>query len=147
MKMVPSVLGVVLSVLCISGCGDGIRSPEISGTALTSRQKQPHSIGVAGVSVPSTCVQEDIVPVTVTVENQGNSSPRRAQRRRVIVPARISPDVAVPATVKQFEDITAGKPIGRKSLTLSAGGQGGMAETADLAFRNTGDVLLTATPP
>lgn len=126
MKMVPSVLGVALSVLCISGCGDGIGSPEISGTALTSRQKQPHSIGVAGVSVPSTCVQGDIVPVTVTVENQCNSS----EEIEVLL-----------------MDITAGKPIGRKSLTLSAGGQGGMAETADLAFRNTGDVLLTATPP
>ncbi len=126
MKMVPSVLGVVLSVLCISGCGDGIHSPEISGTALTSRQKQPHSIGVAGVFVPSTCVQGDIVPVTVTVENQGNSSE----------------EIEVLLT-----DITAGKPIGRKSLTLSAAGQGGMAETADLAFRNTGDVLLPATPP
>ena len=126
MKMVPSVLGVALSVLCISGCGDGIGSTEISRTALTSRQKQPHSIGVARVSVPSICVQGDIVPVTVTVENQCNSS----EEIEVLL-----------------MDITAGKPIGRKSLTLSAGGQGGMAETADLAFRNTGNVLLTVTPP
>jgi hypothetical protein len=79
-----------------------------------------------GVSVPSSCVQGDVVPVTVTVENQGNSS----EEIEVLL-----------------MDITAGKPIGSKSLILSAAGQGGMAETADLAFGNTEDVVLTATLP
>ena len=116
------IVSIHLTVLVVVGC-----RPQISSQhAVSSKAKQTHDVAVTSVSVPSTCVQGDIVPVTVTVENQGNSSE----------------EIEVLLT-----DITAGKPIGRKSLILSAGGQGGMAETADLAFRNTGEVLLTATPP
>ena len=116
------IVSIHLTVLVVVGC-----QPERSSQhAVRSKAKQTHDVAVTSMSVPSIYVQGDIVPVTVTVENQGNSSE----------------EIEVLLT-----DITAGKPIGRKSLILSAAGQGGMAETADLAFRNTGDVLLTVTPP
>jgi hypothetical protein len=116
------IVSIHLTVLVVVGC-----QPERSSQhAVSSKAKQTHDVAVRSMSVPSTCVQGDIVPVTVRVENQGNSSE----------------EIEVLLT-----DITAVKPIGRKSLILSAAGQGGMAETADLAFGNTGDVLLTATPP
>jgi len=116
------IVSIHLTVLVLVGC----RPEKSSQHAVGSRATQTHGAAIAGVSVPSSCVQGDIVPVTVTVENGGNSSE----------------EIEVLLT-----DITAGKPIGTKSLILSAAGQGGLAETADLAFGNTGDVLLTATPP
>jgi hypothetical protein len=114
-------VSIHLTTLVLVGC----RPEKSSQHTISSKAKQIHDVVVTDVSVPSPCVQGNSVPVTVTVENQGNSSE----------------EIEVLQT-----DIAAGKVIGRKSLMLSAAGQGGMTETADLAVRNTGEVLLTATP-
>jgi len=117
MKLRRSILGVVLVVLCVSGCGDGLPGADGSKTAVDSKAKQTHEVVITDVSGPSGCVQGDIVPVTVTVENQGNSSE----------------EIEVLLT-----DVTAGKLIGRKSLTLSAAGHGGIDDICDLTF--TGEI-------
>jgi hypothetical protein len=69
------IVSIHLTVLVVVGC----RPERSSQHAVSSKAKQTHDVAVTSVSVPSMCVQGDIVPVTVTVENQGNSSPRRAQ--------------------------------------------------------------------
>lgn len=78
---------------------------------LTRSPGPTHDVAVTKVSVPSSCVQGDTVRVVVGVEN------------------RCNPTEGIEVVLT---DVTEGKQIGRKLLTLSAAGQGGMDEVADL---------------
>ena len=79
-----------------------------------NRKPEPsHDVAITDISVPSSCIQGDAVPVVITVKDQGNCSEK----------------FAVTLT-----DTTDGIEIGIQSVTLSAAGQGGMDESVDLIF-------------
>jgi len=101
-KIVLIALFVILSVFVIT---DG-------GCDALDRSPEPsHDVAITNMSASSSCVQGDTLPVIVTVENQGNYSE--------------SFDV-------KLTDVTDGKEIGSKSVTLSAKDQ---RETdADVTF-------------
>jgi len=77
-----------------------------------SKSSEPHKgVVITNVSAPATCVQGDMVPIIVTVENRGDQT-------------------------ETFElvviDTTEDKEIARKSVTLSGIDTGGMDDIADL---------------
>jgi cytohesin len=105
--VVALVVFIHLTVLVLVGCRPE-RSPQ---HAIGSKAKQTHDVVVTSVSVPSSCVKGDTVRVTVALENRGNSTE---------------------AFQVTLTDVTEGKEIGRKSLTLSAAGEGGIDAVPDL---------------
>jgi len=79
-----------------------------------ARPSEPaEGVAMANGSVPATCVQGDVVPVVVSVENRGNQ-----QQTCEIT----------------LLDTAGGKEIERKSVTLSPTGQDGFGETYDLSI-------------
>lgn len=80
---------------------------------LTQSPKQGHYIAITGISVLSRGLQDYTVPVVVNIENQG--------------------DCGESFDVKLI-DVTDGKQIGTKPVTLSPAGEGGMDELCDMTF-------------
>jgi ankyrin repeat protein len=80
---------------------------------LESSSKPRHDVSITNIVVPTNCVQGDTVTVIVTADNPWD------QMHTLEV---------------TLMDITDGKRIEEKSLTISARGKGGMDETCDLIF-------------